>query len=216
MRSPEEPPDTRERILTAAIARFGTHGFRSSLRSIAADADVSAALIIKHFSSKEGLREACDERVLDIVGVSKSAVMQSKDLRGTILSHMASFDELQPILHYFVRTLFEGGAMTRHMLTEMHTHALDWMKEGIEAGHIKPSQNEDLRVKLVIGMSIGRIFQSLVLSNKDLSDVDTKFWVDMEEGLLQASLELYTEGLLTRSTMLDEYMLYRGDPPAEG
>ena len=127
MRSPEEPPDTRERILTAAIARFGTHGFRSSLRSIAADADVSAALIIKHFSSKEGLREACDERVLDIVGVSKSAVMQSKDLRGTILSHMASFDELQPILHYFVRTLFEGGAMTRHMLTEMHTHALDWM-----------------------------------------------------------------------------------------
>ncbi len=23
--------------------------------------------------------------------------------------------------------------MTRHMLTEMHTHALDWMKEGIEA-----------------------------------------------------------------------------------
>lgn len=216
MRSPEEPPDTRERILTAAIARFGTHGFRSSLRSIASDADVSAALIIKHFSSKEGLREACDARVLEIVGVSKSTVMQSKDFHGTILSQMASFNELQPILHYFVRTLLEGGAMTRHMLAEMHEHALDWMKEGIDAGHIKPSQNEDLRVKLLIGMSIGWIFQSLVLSDKDLTDIDTRFWVDMEEDLMQASLELYTEGLLTRSTMLDEYMLYRGDPPAEG
>lgn len=59
-------------------------------------------------------------------------------------------------------------------------------------------------------------FSPWFCNNKDLSDVDTKFWVDMEEGLLQASLELYTEGLLTRSTMLDEYMLYRGDPPAEG
>ncbi len=215
MRSPEEPPDTRERILTAAIARFGTHGFRSSLRSIAADANVSAALIIKHFSSKEGLREACDERVLEIVGVSKSAVMQSQDLHGTILSSMASFEELQPILHYFVRVLFEGGAMTRHMLTEMHTHALVWMKEGVEAGHIKLSQNEDLRVKLLTGMSIGWILQSLALNDKDLSNVDTKFWVTMEEDLLQASLELYTNGLFTQRTIHEEYMLYRGDPPTQ-
>ena len=106
--------------------------------------------------------------------------------------------------------------MTRHMLAEMHEHALDWMKEGIDAGHIKPSQNEDLRVKLLIGMSIGWIFQSLVLSDKDLTDIDTRFWVDMEEDLMQASLELYTEGLLTQRTMLEEYMLYRGDPPTEG
>src|SRR5690606_106203 len=43
----------RARIRDAAIDRFGRSGFDASVRTIAADAGVSAASIIKHYGSKE-------------------------------------------------------------------------------------------------------------------------------------------------------------------
>ena len=51
----------RARIRDSAIVYFGRHGFQSAtVRAIAADAGVSPALVIHHFGSKDGLREACD------------------------------------------------------------------------------------------------------------------------------------------------------------
>jgi AcrR family transcriptional regulator len=55
------------RLRDAAIARFGRDGFAVGLRAIAAHAGVTAALIVHHFGSKEGLRRACDEHVLAVV-----------------------------------------------------------------------------------------------------------------------------------------------------
>lgn len=58
----------RARIRDSAIARFGADGFASvSVRAIAADAGVSPGLVIHHFGDKDGLRRACDERVLEFV-----------------------------------------------------------------------------------------------------------------------------------------------------
>ena len=52
---------TRDRIRDAAIAAFAERGFdAASLRDIAQRAGVSAALIVHHFGSKDGLREECD------------------------------------------------------------------------------------------------------------------------------------------------------------
>ncbi len=48
--------DTREAILAVARQRFGTRGYdATSLRSIAAEAQVDPALLIHYFSTKEGL-----------------------------------------------------------------------------------------------------------------------------------------------------------------
>jgi len=44
------------RIRDAAIERFGEQGFSVGLRPIAEAAGVSAALVIHHFGSKDGLR----------------------------------------------------------------------------------------------------------------------------------------------------------------
>ena len=57
----------RARIRDAAVARFGRDGFGVGVRAIAADAGVSAALVIHHFGSKDGLRAECDAFVLDAV-----------------------------------------------------------------------------------------------------------------------------------------------------
>ncbi|MFT0846278.1 TetR family transcriptional regulator [Actinomycetaceae bacterium L2_0104] len=213
MRSPDESPSTRDKILAAAVRRFGTDGFGASLRAIATDAGVSAALIIKIFSSKENLRTACDAYVLGIVDAAKKEAMRSQDLRNTFLSQMATFEQYQPLVHYIVRNFFEGGEMTRRLLVDMHTQAREWMADGVAAGHLKPSRNENLRVMLTFSISIGWIMQAIVLSGKDLSDLDAGFWIDMEHDMMRAALEIYTEGLLTEPTMLEEYLLYLGDPP---
>lgn len=47
---------TRRALLRAARRRFSLHGYADvTLRDIAADADVSAALVVKYFGSKESL-----------------------------------------------------------------------------------------------------------------------------------------------------------------
>ena len=60
------------RIRDAAIEQFGEHGFGVGLRAIAEAAGVSAALVIHHFGSKEGLRKACDDYVAEEIRSSKS------------------------------------------------------------------------------------------------------------------------------------------------
>jgi AcrR family transcriptional regulator len=47
---------TREAILAAAREQFALHGFdRASVRAIAAQAEIDPAMVIRYFSSKEGL-----------------------------------------------------------------------------------------------------------------------------------------------------------------
>lgn len=70
---PRSSPATRAAILAAARARFSAEGYeRTTLRTIAADAGVDAALIIRYFGSKEGLFAAAaafDLKLPDLAGL---------------------------------------------------------------------------------------------------------------------------------------------------
>ncbi|WP_324651227.1 TetR/AcrR family transcriptional regulator [Georgenia sp. H159] len=213
MRSPQPVSDTRTRILDAAVGRFGRDGFAAPLRTVAADAGVSAAAIIKHFGSKEALHTACDEHVLEIIGHHKREAMQSSDLRATFLAQMAVLDEFQPLIRYFVRSLLTGGDVARHLLTEMRSQAMDWMRDGVAAGNLRPSRNEELRVKFTFSASIGWMVQSVLAAGVELGELDSTFWRRTFEEMMLPALEVYTEGLLSDRAMLDEYLLYVGDPP---
>src|SRR5690349_10339198 len=58
---------TRADILSAARARFGTDGYeRTTLRAVAADVGVDAALVIRYFGSKQDLFAAAAEFTLDL------------------------------------------------------------------------------------------------------------------------------------------------------
>ena len=72
-RSPNSSPETAEKILSAAVAEFARHGFtKTTVRGIAAAAEVSPGLIIHHFGSKDGLRSACDQHVFERIADSKA------------------------------------------------------------------------------------------------------------------------------------------------
>ncbi|HCG57189.1 MULTISPECIES: TetR/AcrR family transcriptional regulator [Brevibacterium] len=74
VRSPNASPETADRIRTAAISEFATHGFtKSTIRSIASAAGVSPGLVIHHFGSKEKLRTVCDNHVFDAIAEAQAA-----------------------------------------------------------------------------------------------------------------------------------------------
>jgi AcrR family transcriptional regulator len=58
---------TRADILTAARLRFGADGYdRTTLRAVAADVGVDAALVIRYFGSKQDLFAAAAEFTIDL------------------------------------------------------------------------------------------------------------------------------------------------------
>lgn len=57
---------TKARIRDSAVELFGRDGYpRTSIRTIARHAGVSAALVIHHFGSKETLRQECDQHIVE-------------------------------------------------------------------------------------------------------------------------------------------------------
>jgi AcrR family transcriptional regulator len=59
-------PRGKERLLDAALKLFGERGFEgASVRDITAEAGVSLGLVRRHFDSKEGLRRALDDRLVE-------------------------------------------------------------------------------------------------------------------------------------------------------
>ena len=79
MRSAPDDRTAIARIRDAAIDQWGRNGFNVGLRSIAEAAGVSAALVIHHFGSKEGLRKACDDYIAEEVREAKSASLRTTD-----------------------------------------------------------------------------------------------------------------------------------------
>ncbi len=58
--------DTRDRILSAALARFAVEGYRgSSVRDLADDVGVTQPVLYYHFGSKDGILAALIEPLMD-------------------------------------------------------------------------------------------------------------------------------------------------------
>jgi len=70
---PRDAAQTRADILSAARRRFATEGFeRTTLRAIAADVGVDAALVIRYFGSKQDLFATATEFVIELPDLSSA------------------------------------------------------------------------------------------------------------------------------------------------
>ena len=121
----------RERIRDAALHLFGEVGFDgTSVRAVADVASVSAGLVIHHFGSKEGLRIAVDEAVVErfrsTVEEATAGAMHVADVERTSASWgraLGSVILADPDLRsYLRRSLLDGSgpgsAVIDHLLTE--------------------------------------------------------------------------------------------------
>lgn len=182
---------------------FGQHGFGVSLRAIAEGAGVSAALVIHHFGSKEGLRKACDNYVAEEIRSEKLTAMQSND-PATWLGQLAQVESYAPLMAYLVRSMQSGGELAMMLWQQMIDNAEEYLAVGVRAGTIKASRDPKARAKFLAITGAGGFLLYLQMHQTptDLRAVLRDYARDM----LLPSLEIYTEGLMADSTMYDAFL----------
>jgi len=134
----EDARSTPARIRDAAILVFAEAGFRAAtVRAIAERAGVSPALVIHHYGSKGGLREACDAFVTGFVRERKIEAMQA----GPGLDPLALLrddDDSLPLLGYLGRSLQDGSPAVAALVDEMVADAEAILAAGVESGTVRP------------------------------------------------------------------------------
>jgi AcrR family transcriptional regulator len=214
--SPGGEESTRERIRNAAIARFGRDGFGVGLRTIAADAGVTAGLVVQRFGSKDGLRRACDEYALQVLREEKTkAVLDGSP--STVWMQMARIDDYAPIARYLLRCLQEGGATATALINDVIADAEQYLAAGEAAGVIRPSRDPTARARLLAYQSMGALLLWFSLHGSTATD-DDQFRILFRryvEEVTPPALELLAQGLLVNRSMLDEFLLYVPDPPGD-
>lgn len=191
------------RIRDAAVAQFGEHGFGVSLRAIADAAGVSAALVIHHFGSKDGLRKACDAYVSEEIRNGKSEAMRSPD-PATWFAQMAEIESYAPLMRYLVRNMQTGGELAKTLWRKMIDNAEVYLNEGVRSGTLKPSRDPRARAKYLSITGGGGFLLYLQLHDTpmDLRAVLRDYTRDM----VLPALEIYTEGLMADRTMYDAFL----------
>lgn len=194
------------RIRDAAIEQFGRHGFGVSVRAIAEAAGVSAALVIHHFGSKEGLRKACDAYVAEEIRSGKSEAMQSAD-PATWFAAMAEIESYASIMAYLVRAMQSGGDLANTLWRRMIDNAEGYLDEGVRAGTLKPSRDPKARARY-LAITGGGGFLLYLQMHENPTDLRAVLR-DYAREMVLPSLEIYTEALLTDRTMYDAFLAAR-------
>ncbi|VBA57399.1 HTH-type transcriptional regulator BetI [Mycobacterium attenuatum] len=191
------------RIRDAAIEQFGQHGFDVGLRAIAEAAGVSAALVIHHFDSKEGLRRACDDYVAEEIRSEKSTAMQSND-PATWLGQLAQVESYAPLMAYLVRSMQSGGELAMTLWQKMIHNTEGYLEEGVRAGTIKPSRDPQARAKY-LAITGGGGFLLYLQMHETPTDLRAVLR-DYARDMVLPALEVYTEGLLADRSMYEAFL----------
>ncbi|OPX05737.1 TetR/AcrR family transcriptional regulator [Mycobacterium sp. AT1] len=191
------------RIRDAAIEQFGEHGFNVGLRVIAKAAGVSAALVIHHFGSKDGLRKACDDFVAESVRASKSETIQSTD-PASWLAQLADIESFAPLMAYLVRSMQSGGELAKMLWRNMIDNVEQYMDEGVRAGTVKASRDPKARAKF-LAMAGGGSFLLYLQMHDNPGDMRAVLH-DYAQDMVLPAMEVYTHGLMTDSTMYDAFV----------
>lgn len=149
----------RARIRDAALVRFGTDGIAgTSVRAVAADAGVSPALVVHHFGSKEGLRQACDDYVLNAIRSGGEAA--ATEALGEVLQAATS------VRRYLARALLDDTPAAGALFAEIVERTEAWLATGVEEGWVRASADARARAvtyvswllaPLVLGAHVGRL-----------------------------------------------------------
>lgn len=201
----------RARILHAAVRRFAVDGLHAGLRTVASDAGVTAGLIIHHFGSRDGLLSACDQEVLALTRSSKTAVMTGG--AGEMLTQLAQAEQYAPAVGYVLRRLQAGGPMATQLVEDFVADSVSYLAEGEKAGVIRPSSDPEARARLLTEMALGALLLQLPAQKEHLDVEELPRWMgEYSARILGPYLELFTEPLLTDSSMLEAYRAQGTDP----
>ncbi|WP_263657519.1 TetR/AcrR family transcriptional regulator [Nonomuraea gerenzanensis] len=145
MRSAEDDLTARARIRNAALELFGAEGVgRVSLRAVAQRAGVSHALVLHHFGTKEGLRQACDDYVMSLVRDAPDA-----DL-GDAAGLAAMLEAGTAVRRYLGRAFLDGTPQAAALFDELVAATGQWLEQGVREGWVQPSDDPPARAAMYV------------------------------------------------------------------
>ncbi|MEV3961982.1 TetR family transcriptional regulator [Nocardia sp. NPDC050193] len=195
--------NTRARIRDAALALFGEEGFGVGVRAIAAAAGVSPGLVNHHFGSKDGLRRECDDHVRAAIRESKMSYM-NRPSSGNLLQQLAEIEEFAPIIAYIMRSFQAGGDLAVSMFEHMVEDVEQYLEAGIASGAVRRPRDLKAMSRYLATINGGGMLLFIQLRARASGTVDYRQVLrEYGEQMMLPALEIFTEGLLPDSTMLD-------------
>jgi AcrR family transcriptional regulator len=179
----------RARIRNAALELFGAEGVaRVSLRAVAARAEVSHALVLHHFGSKEGLRKECDAYVISLVrGGPGIEVLDDVAGLGALLEAGAG------VRRYLARAFLDGTPEAAALFDEIVETTGRWLEQGVQEGWAQPSEDPRARAAIYVTWLLAPLafgeHLSRVLGVADLHDTDATLQYS------RAAIEMFTRGV---------------------
>lgn len=165
MRSAQPSDRTaRAAILEESLRLFAERGEDAvTMRQIAEAAEVSPALVVHHFGSKAGLRQAVVERVtswMDGLIDASQDVGLSNDIHANdwgSLSDLARehLPPGSPVLGYLRRLFLSGDPAATEMLRRWHTRSVEVMQQWVRAGELAATDDETTRTALLMSTDLG-------------------------------------------------------------
>ena len=183
------------RIRAAALERFGTDGYAgTSVRSIAADAGVSPALVLHHFGSKEGLRKACDEYVFDFF---RGMLKRAEDRQPTeAMSHFTGVtDDAPPMLRYLMKQASEDSPRANALVADIVEITKDSLEASTAKGYTRPSADPDMRAAILVMLRLGPLLLSGAVQQATGADVLSP---DGLRRMYRSTIEIIESGIYTR------------------
>ncbi len=202
------------RIRAAALERFGTDGYAgTSVRSIAADAGVSPALVLHHFGSKEGLRKACDEFVFDFF---RDMLERAEDRQPT--EAMAHFDgvtdQAPPMLRYLMKQASEDSPRANALVADIVEITKASLAASTEKGYTRPTTDPDMRAAVLVMLRLGPFLLSGAVQQATGADILSP---DGLRRMYRSTIEIVESGIYTREAVPHEgALLELYDANAEG
>lgn len=206
------------RIRHAAVELFGQRGIRATtIRDVADSAGVSAALVIHHFGTKDGLRAACDEWVLSRIVAEKSSAIDG-NLRDGMASAFAHLSNFTGLASYIGASLTEGGPGADRLFDRICDVSDEMLTDGTLA--VRPMADREATIAMVVAYSTGAAILGRQIARRlggtELYDPQVYARYGM------AALELFTHGLLADDSILRAMkesiasaLIADPDPPAQ-
>jgi len=200
----EDDLTTTARIRDAAIGYFGEHGFRkTTIRAIAAKADVSPALVIHHFGSKDGLRQACDDHITQLID-AEVAQAASQLAPADMLAMIARRPDYIYVAPYLVTALIEGGDFADKLFVRLVDDMESYLRAAVAAGIARPTEGDERsRAEMVTLFKLGfLVFPQYVVPKSTPAGSALLLAADR---LAIPTMELFTYGFYATPDYLDAF-----------
>ena len=183
------------RIVDAALEVIAERGLRgATVRDIAAAADVSPALVVHHFGSKDGVREACDARVVAFIA-RKSAAHTAPGLDETFTRFG----------RYAARVLADGDERSASLFDALLRQARSTVEARVAAGELHASADPEALAVALVTLGLAPFTLAPLLgrwAGGSADDAIARIGVPLAE--------IYTRGLFTDGAVLAQATGMRG------